>query len=81
MIDFPLLSVLIWLPVAGGVALLVMQALGFPDSRPGALLIAIATFLLSTLLYTHFDTGTAIMQFQELAPWIDAFNATGPRLA
>jgi len=33
MIDFPLLSVLIWLPVAGGVALLAMQALGFPDCR------------------------------------------------
>ena len=40
MIDFPLLSVLIWLPVAGGVALLAMQALGFPDSRPGALVIS-----------------------------------------
>jgi NADH-quinone oxidoreductase subunit M len=75
MIDFPLLSVLIWLPVAGGVALLAMQALGFPDSRPGALLISGATFLLSTLLYTHFDTGTAAMQFQELAPWIETFNA------
>ncbi len=72
--DFPLLSVLIWLPILGGVILLVMEALGFPDIRPTALIVALATFLISILLYTHFDTTTATMQFQELAPWIGAFN-------
>ena len=30
--------------------------------------------LLSTLLYTHFDSATAVMQFQENVPWIEAFN-------
>ena len=74
MIDFPLLSVLIWLPVAGGVAVLAMQALGFPDCRPGALLVAGATFLLSALLYTGFDTGTATMQFSGAGAWIATFN-------
>jgi NADH-quinone oxidoreductase subunit M len=75
MIDIPLLSVLIWLPVIGGAALLVMDALGFPDIRPPALIVSLLTFLLSTLLYTGFDSTTAVMQFQELAPWIAAFNA------
>jgi NADH-quinone oxidoreductase subunit M len=74
MIDFPLLSALVWLPILGGVILLVMEALGFPDIRPTALVVALATFLLSLLLYTHFDLSTAAMQFQEQAPWIEAFN-------
>jgi NADH-quinone oxidoreductase subunit M len=74
MIDFPLLSVLVWLPILGGAILLVMEALGFPDIRPTALVVALATFLLSMLLYTHFDISTAAMQFQELAPWIEAFS-------
>jgi len=75
MIDFPLLSALIWLPVAGGIVLLVMDALGNTASRQTALVVSLATFALSTLLYTRFDTGTAQMQFQELLPWINAFNA------
>ena len=75
MIDFPILSALVWLPIAGGVALLVMDALGNTACRQSALVIAIVTFLLSTLLYTHFDTATAVMQFQESVPWIEAFSA------
>jgi len=75
MIDFPILSALVWLPIAGGVALLVMDAMGNTACRQSALVISIATFLLSTLLYTHFDTSTAVMQFQENVPWIAAFSA------
>ncbi len=75
MTDFPILSALVWLPIAGGVALLVMDAMGNTACRQSALVISIATFLLSTLLYTHFDTSTAVMQFQENVPWIAAFSA------
>ena len=74
MIDFPILSALVWLPILGGVALLVMDAMGNTACRQSALVISIATFLLSTLLYTHFDTATAVMQFQENVPWINAFS-------
>jgi NADH-quinone oxidoreductase subunit M len=76
MIDLPLLSILVWLPVLGGILLLVMDALGFPDIRPTALIISIVTFMASTLLYTGFDTTTAVMQFQEQVPWIAAFKAS-----
>ena len=75
MIDYPLLSLLVWLPVAGGAALLIMDALGSTACRQTALIVSIVTFVLSLLLYTHFDFATALMQFQENVPWIDAFNA------
>ena len=75
MIDFPLLSVLIWLPVAGGIALLVMDAMGNTAARSTALVISVVTFALSLLLYRDFDMSTAEMQFQELLPWIAAFKA------
>ena len=75
MIDYSILSWLIWLPIAGGAALLVMDALGNKSCRQVALLVSIATFLLSTQLFSHFDSATAVMQFQENIPWIDAFSA------
>ncbi len=75
MIDYPLLSWLIWLPIAGGVALLVMDAMGNKACRQVALFVSVVTFVLSTLLYTNFDSTTAMMQFQENIPWIDAFSA------
>jgi NADH-quinone oxidoreductase subunit M len=75
MIDYAILSWLIWLPIAGGAALLAMDAMGNKSCRQVALLVAIATFLLSTQLFSHFDSATAVMQFQENIPWIDAFSA------
>jgi NADH-quinone oxidoreductase subunit M len=75
MIDYPLLSLLIWLPIAGGAALLAMDALGNPGCRIAALLVSFVTFVLSLSLYTHFDFTTAAMQFQENVPWINAFSA------
>ena len=65
MIDYSILSWLIWLPIAGGAALLVMDAMGNKSCRQVALLVSIATFLLSTQLFSHFDSATAVMQFQE----------------
>jgi len=75
MIDFPLLSLLIWLPIAGGILLLVMDAMGNKACRETALIISLGTFLLSLLLYTNFDLATAAMQFQEKVSWIAAFDA------
>src|SRR5678816_3029951 len=63
-LDWPILSVLIWLPIFGGV---VMLALG----RWIALLTTAATFGISTLLWVHFDSSTALMQFTEERTWID----------
>jgi NADH-quinone oxidoreductase subunit M len=52
-----------------------MDTLGNTACRQTALVVSIVTFVLSTLLYTHFDNATAVMQFQENVPWIAAFSA------
>jgi NADH-quinone oxidoreductase subunit M len=69
--ELPLLSLVIWTPIVGG---LLVLALGDKSARPVALLAALLTFLLSLPLYTGFDTGTAAMQFQEMRPWIETFG-------
>ncbi len=71
----PLLSLLTWTPVAGGVwVLLAAGDRNAPAARAVALAVSIVTFLLSIPLYTHFDTTTAAMQFVENVSWIPAFH-------
>ena len=76
-----LLSILIWLPVAGGLGLLLIGDDNDPDSaragmmRNVALAVSVATFLFSTGLYTGFDVTTASMQFVERVSWVVAFDA------
>jgi NADH-quinone oxidoreductase subunit M len=74
-LDWPILSVLIWLPILGGVLMLVLGERAIGLGRWVALLTTAATFGISTLLYTHFDTTTAQMQFTEERAWISVFNA------
>jgi len=75
MSDLPLLSLLIWLPILGGVAVLLAGDKG--DARGAkllALVVSVATFVLSLSLYTGFDNTTSAMQFAERAPWIPVFD-------
>ncbi len=75
-----ILSLIIWLPIAGGIAVLFIGDGG--DSRSHraqqmrwlALGISLFTFALSVPLYSKFDAGTAVMQFVERSPWISALN-------
>jgi NADH-quinone oxidoreductase subunit M len=71
----PLLSLVIWVPIAGGVMLLAFRDEHAGLVRAVALATSLATFLLSVPLYTGFDTGTAEMQFQERASWIESLPA------
>ncbi len=71
--DF-LLSLLIWVPIAGGGLVLAAGEKRLTAGRWIALATAIATFLLSVPLYSQFDSGTAAMQFTEFQPWISAIN-------
>ncbi len=73
MSELPILSLLIWLPVVGGMLVLASSEFQW-NPRPIALAISMVTFLLSLLLYTGFDTTTAEMQFQESTSWIDSFS-------
>lgn len=70
-----LLSLVIWLPILGGLAVLATgDDRRAPIARVLTLVISLATFFASILLYTRFDIKTADMQFVELSPWIEAFN-------
>ena len=75
-----LLSILIWLPILGGVAVL---AIGNDDNvasprsasmRIVALAVASLTFVLSLGLYAGFDNSTSAMQFVERVSWIPALD-------
>lgn len=73
---WPLLSLVIWLPIVGGITVLLWGDKGGSEgARRLALLFSIATFILSLGLYTNFDSSTAAMQFEE-GPyeWIGDFS-------
>jgi NADH-quinone oxidoreductase subunit M len=70
-----LLSVLIWLPVFGGLFMLFAGERLGAAHRWFAVGIAALTFLLSLPLYLGFDNSTADFQFVERVAWIPAFRA------
>jgi len=73
--NWPLLSILIWLPIIGGAAVL---ALGRRDgaARWLSLAVALATLVASIPLYTAYDASGAMatMQFIEAREWIPAYD-------
>jgi NADH-quinone oxidoreductase subunit M len=58
----------------GGIAALFIGDDSPAKAKKLALVIAITTFIISIPLFTAFDPTTANMQFEELVPWIPAFN-------
>ena len=73
---FPVLSVLVWLPIAGAIAVLALGSEAKAElARQTALGVSILTFILSLPLVLGFQTGTAEMQFVERLPWIERFGA------
>jgi NADH-quinone oxidoreductase subunit M len=72
---WPLLSLVTWLPVAGGILVMLLGDARAAAARWLALALALATFALSLPLYLHFDTGSAALQFIERRPWIASLHA------
>jgi NADH-quinone oxidoreductase subunit M len=74
MLNAHLLSVLIWLPIVGGFAVL---GLGGRDAAARWLALGIsgATFLLSIPLWASFRNGSAAMQFVERSAWIPPIHS------
>ncbi len=70
-----ILSLVIWVPIVAGIAVL---ATGSDRNAPLARMLALAGALLGFIvaipLLTGFDTATASMQFVEKKSWIPAFN-------
>ncbi|HEX6995632.1 MAG TPA: NADH-quinone oxidoreductase subunit M [Gammaproteobacteria bacterium] len=73
--DWPILSILIWLPIFAGAAVLALGSDRALLGKQVALGASVLTFVLSIPIYTGFDTTTASMQFVERVPWIERFNA------
>lgn len=71
-----LLSILIWLPIIGGAALIAVGDGNDASSprarsmRVAALTITLLTFIISVGLYVGFDNAATGMQFQEKVSWI-----------
>jgi NADH-quinone oxidoreductase subunit M len=70
--SWPLLSLLVWLPIVGGVVVLLLG--NAQRARIAALIFSVLTLLLCIPLYQGFDTQSAAMQFVERHAWIEAFN-------
>ncbi|MFO8044661.1 MAG: NADH-quinone oxidoreductase subunit M [Halomonas sp.] len=71
---WPLLSLLVWVPIFGGIAVLAAGNHNADRARWTALGVASLTLLLGLALWAGFETGIAGMQFVERAAWIQAFN-------
>lgn len=74
--DSGLLSLLVWLPIVGGLLVLALGEARVALGRWVALATSLLALALSVPLYQGFDTSTASFQFVEQLPWIPAFNAT-----
>ncbi|GFK94202.1 NADH-quinone oxidoreductase subunit M [Fundidesulfovibrio magnetotacticus] len=69
---FPLLSILVFLPLAG--ALVTPLLPGDNLARWWALFVTLAVAALSLPLFSGFDATSALYQFGEHRPWIESFN-------
>lgn len=73
---YPVLSTLIFLPVAGAVLLLLIKRTQEGLIKWVALLTAMVEFILSLPLFTGFDKTTHLMQFVERYEWIPSWGIT-----
>ncbi len=73
-LEYPLLSALIFLPIAGAIFVALISRAKETWIKGTALFFTSLTFLLSLLLFTHFDKTTALMQFVEIGEWIPAWG-------
>jgi NADH-quinone oxidoreductase subunit M len=73
-LNFPILSVITYLPLLGILAICLIDSKRHDLIRWVAFLSAIVTFLFSLPLYFTFDSKTWQMQFVERIPWISEFG-------
>jgi NADH-quinone oxidoreductase subunit M len=70
-----LLSILIWLPILGGLVVLGLGNERASTARWVSLAVSLATLASSIPLYAGFSNGTANMQFVEHTAWIPSIHA------
>ncbi len=72
--NLPLLSMLIWTPIIGGVWALIAGDRQEQTVKFFSLAVSVLTFIFSVMLYLQFDNNIAGMQFIEKTAWITAFD-------
>lgn len=72
--ELPLLNLLVWLPIIGGLITLTSGGRESTGAKRIAFVFSIVTLLLCIPLYIGFDTSTADMQYAERYIWVEAFN-------
>jgi NADH-quinone oxidoreductase subunit M len=72
--DFPILSLLVWIPILGGVWTLIGGASSQRAARSIALIVSVLAFVASVGMYLSFDVGASDMQMVERAAWIPQFD-------
>src|SRR3989338_8319629 len=73
--NLPILSLLIWAPILGGIWVLYAGDLQEATVKYFSLAVSILVFALSLFLLDGFDVNTPDMQFVEQTVWIESFNA------
>jgi len=73
-LSFPILSTLIFLPVAGAALLLLINRSNENLIKWLSLIVSIAAFIISIPLFTEFKKSTHLMQFTERHAWIPSLN-------
>jgi NADH-quinone oxidoreductase subunit M len=73
--ELALLSIAIWLPVIGGLWVIFAGSRVHDGAvRFDSLLIALASFIVTAMLWNGFDNTLATMQFTETHSWIESFG-------
>ncbi len=72
--QLPLLSLLIWLPIFGGLLTFLLGDRRAGTAKLVALAVTLLSFVLSIQLYLGLDKTTAAMQFVEQLAWLPSFN-------
>ena len=71
-----LLSIVIFLPLLGVIAIALLRGMGASAIKGIALAIGLLTFVISLRLYTGFDATTAELQFEAEQPWIPGLGTS-----
>jgi NADH-quinone oxidoreductase subunit M len=73
-INYPILSAVIFMPIVGALAILLLNRANESLIKWSALIFSVLTFIISLPLFTQFDKTTYAMQFVEKHEWIPEWN-------